>query len=563
MNFPSLRSLANDLNVRIIGATLVLLITTTTVLNSYFYVRATHELQTEIIRSHQVLTRILAQNSRLGVFTGSVQTLNETATLLANAPDCQELFFLDEKGDLLLHHAGKAKSAAGPSRVSAQLIFLGIMSHQTNPSFFFKVDEALIFVEPVLADLQLPPADLFEDIHSPTSPAVERPRTIGYVAMQASTENHQRKARFMLIQDITITSIITLVTCLIIFMVVRLFTKPLRHLVQEINQVRSPSEAGGDGEGVIPGDFSQLITLIRGAYQQIVDFNAKLEATVKTRTRQLADSNQELHSQKEGLIVTNQQLATALSKLQVAQSQLVQSEKMAALGMLIAGLSHEIKNSINFIACAVPLLQRNLTIAIEGPLPPGSTMGDLCAKSMPLLAHIQEGVRRTVRVIDDLATFSHDGGTEYVATDVLPGLKASISILRREYGHRIKICEEYAPDLPLILGNSGQLNQVFINILVNAAQAIAETGQIIVKTWATDGLLHISIKDDGHGIEGPNLSKVCDPFFTTKEVGQGTGLGLSVSYSIVKGHDGDLKVSSGPGEGATFEIILPIKSNLT
>ena len=561
MNISSLKRLANNLNVRIIGTTLALLITATMALNYYFYVRAASELQVELIHHNQSLSRILALSSRLGVFTGNIEMLRENASPLTADPDCQAVFFLDQDGALLLHYVDKAKLPVEGSKVSAESIFLGIISHADNASFFFTLSDAMIMVEPVLAEPQLSSADLFSEAEpAVTASPVARPKTIGYVALVASTESHQRKARVMLVRDTVITIFVTLITCLIIMVVVRAFTTPLRRLVQEIHRGKA---AGGPDNFIfdfIPSDFSQLIEMIRESHRQIADLNSSLEGKVKTRTQQLAVSNEELTIQKEGLISANQKLATALSTLQVTQGQLVQSEKMAALGMLIAGLSHEIKNSINFIACAVPLLKRNLNAARESPLPPGETSYTLCDKSLALLANIQEGVERTVRVIDDMATFSHDSGTELVATDILPGLKTSVAILRREYGRRIEIVEEYAPDLPFIMGNSGRLNQVFINILLNGAHAIIEKGTIVVKAWADDRSVHVSIKDDGHGIKEQNLSKVYDPFFTTKGVGQGTGLGLSISYTIVKSHDGDLKVNSRPGEGTTFEIILPIKA---
>ena len=559
MKIPSLRSLANNLNVRIIGTTLALLITTTMALNYYFYVRAASELQVELIHHNQSLARILALSSRLGVFTGNARMLSETASPLKADPDCQAVFFLDEDGGLLLHYVDKEKPAAAAAKISAESIFLGIISRPDNASFFFMVKEVMVMVEPVLADPQLGSADIFEG-SSPavTASPVARPKTIGYVALVTSTESHERKASAMLIRDTAITILVTLITCLVIMFVLHAFTTPLRQLVQEIRRGKAGSP-GWYATDSIPSDFSQLIAMIRESHQQIADLNATLEGKVKTRTQQLAASNQELTTQKEGLLSANQKLATALSTLQVTQGQLVQSEKMAALGMLIAGLSHEIKNSINFIACAVPLLKRNMTAALDGALPPGETLDTLCAKSMPLLANIQEGVERTIRVIDDMATFSHDSGAEHVPTDILPGLKTSVAILRREYGRRIEIVEEYTPDLPLIYGNSGRLNQVFINILLNGAHAIAGKGTIVVKAWTDGKLLHVSIQDDGHGIKEQNLSRVYDPFFTTKGVGQGTGLGLSISYTIVKSHDGDLKVNSRPGVGTTFEIILPIK----
>lgn len=560
MKIPSLRSLAANFTVRIIATTLALLISTTMALNYYFYIRASGELHSELIHHNQTMAKILAEGSQLGLFTGNVEMLRDKARLLSSDPDCREAFFLDEKGDLLLHYVDKAKPA--PTRavkVAAETINLEIISHAVNAPFSFTVEDAVIMVQPVLAEPGFESDELFAVSREAKTPAAVAAKPLGYVALLASTLTHQRKARAMLLRDTAITISITLFTCLSILIIVYFFVTPLRQLVREIRRGKASAGSETGAGDWIPSDFSQLIEMIRASHHSITDLNLSLEAKVQARTEQLAASNQELTVQKEGLLRANQQLTAALSQLQVAQGQLVQSEKMAALGMLIAGLSHEIKNSINFISCAVPLLKRNLTAVMEGPLPPGETLATLCAKSMPLLANIQEGVERTVRVVNDLSHFSHDSGASYVPTDIMPGLTTSVSILRREYGRRIEIIEQYAPELPLIEANAGRLNQVFINILLNAAHAIDDKGRIIVKTWAEDEAVHLSVSDDGRGIKEQDLSRVYDPFFTTKGVGQGTGLGLSISYTIVKNHGGEFKLSSRSGKGSTFEVILPVK----
>lgn len=560
MKLYRFRSLTNSFNVRIIGITLLLLASTTMALNYYFYVRATKQLHLELLHHSQSLVQNLVHNSRVGVFTANTAILRTNASLLAADPDCQMIFFLDDIGALILQHPGKAEPPASAIPVSVQDILHEISDHDASNPFFFWASEALVMVAPVLADPQFSSDDLFFSDNEIPHPSTT-PKGIGYVALVISTVNHQEKARAMFIHDTAITSVVTLISCLIILIIIYVFTTPLRLLTREIlrhNPGYSPSPTPSDS---IPSDFSHMIAMIRKSYQTITDLNNTLEEKVHSRTRQLAASNKELTIQKEGLEAANQKLAIALTKLESTQAQLVQSEKMAALGMLIAGLSHEIKNSINFIACAVPLLKRNLAAVVGEQLPPGETIGSLCAKSMPLLSNIQEGVLRTVRVIDDLALFSHDSGAGFAPTDIRPGIRSSVAILRREYGRRIEIIEDHAPDLPLIQGRAGQLNQVFINILLNAAHAIVGKGAITVRTWAEAETVHVSVTDTGHGIKDQNLNRIYDPFFTTKEVGQGTGLGLSISYSIVKSHEGDLKVTSKPGVGATFEVILPIKRN--
>lgn len=554
MNFCRFSLRANSFNARIIGTAILLLTVTTMALNSYFYLRTTRGLLAELTHHNQSLARIMAHSSRLGLFTGNKDILAANASLLADEKDCWRIFFLDDSGYLLFDFKGRAQPPALAASVTAQTIFQQVLSHREEPSFSFSVGDDLILVEPVPADQKLSRDDLYNSGVEQSQFLAATPKPLGYVALAISTAAHRDKARAMFARDTLITSVVTLISCLIIFIVIHLFTRPLRQLVQEILR----PEASADPAS-IPCDFDHMIETIRQAYQTINDLKNTLEEKVTSRTRQLAASNQELTIKKNGLTSANQKLAITLSQLQATQAQLVQSEKMAALGMLIAGLSHEVKNSINFIAGSVPLLKANLAaINGQGPGPSGEA---LWQENLTLLANIQEGVDRTVRVIDDLAQFSHSSEAGFGPTDIQLGLKTSVAILRREYGSRIEINEEYAPDLPLIEGRSGQLNQVFINILLNAAHAIADKGTIEVRAWAEEAALHVSITDNGHGIKGQIINRIYDPFFTTKEVGQGTGLGLSISYTVIKNHDGDLKVTSTPGVGTTFEIVLPLKQS--
>jgi signal transduction histidine kinase len=411
-----------------------------------------------------------------------------------------------------------------------------------------------VVVEPIKADPKLSDEEIFfpnTQVAQPTA------ITIGYVVLAVDTSNHRKRIQAMFIRDTAITTSVTLLTCLIIFGVIQFLTRPLNQLTREImaGTPAGESQPPGGSPQDAPYDFTRMITIIRQSFQTINELKTTLEMKVAARTRQLATKNEELISQKDGLAKTNQRLAITISQLHSAQAQLVQSEKMAALGMLIAGLSHEIKNSINFISGSVPLLKKTLTALPAEPPAPGGP--NPAAQAATLLDNIQEGVNRTVRVIDDLAHFCHDSGTGFAPVDLLPGLKASVSMLRHEFSPRIAIVEEYAPLLPQIMARSGQLNQVFINILINAAQAIPDEGSIVVKSWATESTVHVAITDSGHGIKERDINRIYNPFFTTKEVGQGTGLGLSISYNIVKNHGGNLKVNSAPGSGTTFEVVLP------
>jgi signal transduction histidine kinase len=552
MNIPTLNALLHSFNARIIGATLLLLTMTTMALNCYFYSRASKELEQELIHHNQSMAKVLANSSRIGIFTADAKALTTAADFVTREPDCQFIVFFADNGTPLQRHGSCPQAAALLAPLSDRELFWKIRARQATPSFSFPVNDNLVVVEPVMATPKLSEEEIFFPSTGAAKPAA---KTIGFVVLAVDTTNHRNKIDAMFIRDTTITTSATLLTCLIIFGVIHYLTRPLNQLTREIMAGTLAAYPPAGEAPDVPHDFQHMITIIRESFQTINELKTTLEAKVAARTRQLATKNDELITQKDGLAKANQRLAITISQLQTTQAQLVQSEKMAALGLLIAGLSHEIKNSINFISGSVPLLKKTLsTLRVEQPTPEAPNP---VAQASTLLDNIQEGVNRTVRVIDDLAHFCHDSGAGFVPIDLLPGLKASVAMLRHEYSPRIAILEEYAERLPQIMARPGQLNQVFINILINAAQAIPEQGTILVKTWDEETTVHVSIADSGHGIKERDMNRIYNPFFTTKEVGQGTGLGLSISYNIIKNHGGNLKVNSTPGAGTTFEIVLP------
>ncbi|HEU0203536.1 MAG TPA: ATP-binding protein, partial [Burkholderiaceae bacterium] len=181
----------------------------------------------------------------------------------------------------------------------------------------------------------------------------------------------------------------------------------------------------------------------------------------------------------------------------------------------------------------------------------------LRADVVTLLAESREGLDRVRKIVQDLKDFSRvDASDEWVVTDVVDGLRSTLNIVHNELKYRATVTCDFAP-LPPIACLPSQLNQVFMNLLVNAAQAIPDKGNILIRTGADEAAVWIEIADDGVGIAAENLSRIFEPFFTTKPVGKGTGLGLSLSYSIVQKHGGRIEVRSQPRQGSTFRVVLP------
>jgi signal transduction histidine kinase len=178
---------------------------------------------------------------------------------------------------------------------------------------------------------------------------------------------------------------------------------------------------------------------------------------------------------------------------------------------------------------------------------------------MALIDESEEGTERIKRIVEDLKHFAHPGQDKIQDTDINRELESTLNVVHNELKYKAEVITEFT-ELPIIQANPQQLNQVFINILVNAAQAIKEMGEIRIRTRQVDEAVEIRISDTGCGISKDNLSKIFDPFFTTKEVGKGTGLGMNIAYNIIKKHGGHILVESQVGKGTAFIIRLPVNA---
>lgn len=249
--------------------------------------------------------------------------------------------------------------------------------------------------------------------------------------------------------------------------------------------------------------------------------------------------------------------------LKETQSQLVQSEKMASLGTLVAGIAHEINTPVGAVNSMHDTLMRaikKLKTQLESNPPSDLSVLNDIQKTLRIIEDanrvIDTGTDRVTNIVRRLRSFARLDEAEMKSVDIHEGLEDTLTLIHHEIKHHIKIIKQYG-ELPEVTCYPGQLNQVFLNILMNARQAIKGEGEIIIKTFIKNHKVHISFQDNGVGIVSENLSKIFDPGFTTKGVGLGTGLGLSICFKIIKAHLGEIKVKSEPGKGSTFTIIFP------
>ena len=278
------------------------------------------------------------------------------------------------------------------------------------------------------------------------------------------------------------------------------------------------------------------------------------------------------------------ELQRTLSRLAGTQEQLLQSEKMASIGQLAAGVAHEINNPIGYVHSNLGTLREYLgamfslleAYGAAMQLPdPASQRDELQAMRQRLdidfitgdLPHLmdesREGIERVTKIVQDLKEFSYVGRDETMrAADLLKGLDSTLNIVWNDLKYKVRLEKHFSP-LPPVECHPSELNQVFMNLLINAGQAIAERGTITLASGVEGDEVWIAISDTGSGIPEESLQRIFDPFYTTKPIGRGTGLGLAICYRIIAKHHGRIEVQSRVGHGSTFRIVLPIRQPLT
>jgi signal transduction histidine kinase/ligand-binding sensor domain-containing protein len=327
-----------------------------------------------------------------------------------------------------------------------------------------------------------------------------------------------------------------------------------------------------------------ILGLLRWRTARLKQQHRELETEVANATIRIKEQKEEVESQRDEIVKTyealekqKRELELTLGNLKMTQSQLIQSEKMASVGVLTAGIAHELNNPINFVHASVNPLRRDMedvfsiikkyedtveSLKLLDEFEDVQALKDkldyyfLVTEIVKLLEGIEEGAIRSSKIIKGLRSFSRLDKEECQLYDIHEGIDSSLILLHNKIKKRIKVRKEY--------GNVGEiecypskLNQVILNILTNSIQAIEGKGEITIQTISSATIIKIIIKDTGKGISPEVKEHIFEPFFTTKDVGKGTGLGLSISYGIIEQHKGNIDVISEPGKGTEFIISLP------
>ncbi|SFU34985.1 ATP-binding protein [Pseudoduganella namucuonensis] len=341
------------------------------------------------------------------------------------------------------------------------------------------------------------------------------------------------------------------------------------------------------GEGKA-ADLDGLTRAIDDAYAGFESDRVLIENSLDIMSRELGKRNRQLEEQladkqrlMDQMTTSNAELRELNQKLEAARNQLLQSDKMASIGQLAAGVAHEINNPIGYIYSNFGTLQDYVARLFamlrayedaEGAIGAPAVAQALRAlrkdvdlvylrDDIPeLMEQSKDGLERVRRIVQDLRDFSHVDVTQtWHPFNLHQGIDSTLNIVANEIKYHADVVKEYG-DIPDIDCLSSQINQVVMNLVINAAHAIAPArGQITLRTGTGDGQVWFSVSDTGCGIAPEHIGRIFDPFFTTKPVGKGTGLGLSLTYGIVQTHGGGIEVESEVGRGTTFRVRLPIR----
>ena len=379
---------------------------------------------------------------------------------------------------------------------------------------------------------------------------------ITYGEINPETGERRNYKAILINQLMQIYTVIIIICVFFIFFLVRSITGPLKTMQKTVSEI-AKGELSGRLEYTRYDEINQLVgayNLMANALQRLY---SSLDAQVKDRTRELKG---------------------AYAELQNTQAMMVHSEKMKSLGELVAGIMHEINNPINFIYGNMTHLNnyaKDLIKVIDEYTKYETSLKDneknqitklkkdcdyeFLKTDLPdLIKSCKEGAERAKNIIQDLKSFSRMEEVSIKDIDLPVEIDTVLNILHNKIKNKAEVHKEYINNVPKVEAFGGQLNQVFMNILDNAAGAIENRGDIWIRINKDNKNLIVEIEDNGMGMDEETQRKVFDPFFTTKPVGQGTGLGMSITYKIIKNHQGDIKVESKKGKGTKFIITLPL-----
>jgi signal transduction histidine kinase len=518
------------------------------------------------------MTQLLAKSVQIDVFTEDIAELKRPLELLLSQEDILQIEALNSKGRPIISRSINNSGEIPDTETMYREI-------KNKAPHFKEWPKTFSFWWPVQA---LPTTSSDDDLYFNTEAdqVIESSEPLGYVTIIVSKKQHEENIRKMAIRTgFTILALLILLVAGTLLLIRRM-ALPLRTLTHKIRAQRRIGMEHDD-IGLLDTTITTLVRDLDNSFQKITDLTNTLEDKVSERTRQLALANKELTTRQKYLEESNQNLEKAMRELQEAEGQLIQSEKMAAIGQVVAGVAHEINNNINFISGALPSMDRaiadirRLTDTFNAAClePTVERLQEVKAVQKELgdneifkalgilMTNIHEGVNRTTRIIADLRSFSRADEHGYKVIDLHSSIDSTITFLNKDHLQHVAIIKNYG-EIPPVSCLPDRLNQVFLNIMNNALYAMAPRGgTLTITTFQQEAQIHICFSDTGTGISKEVLPKIFDPFYTNKDIGEGSGIGLAISYKIIEQHGGHIEVTSEEGKGSNFELVLPVKGN--
>ncbi len=529
------------LRTKVIVPVLIMLVFSSLATGTYLIKRQADSIRRELETAGETMIRMLAVSAETGVILESQDDLDELLTIMRrfNVVRYVAVYSADKR---ILSHTG---SWSPDSVVHKRTFATAFTDDPRNLDFYVTLKSGQQFI-----DLNYPVTTRKEKLErerlgmtgglGQAFNHVFEIEEIGTVKLILSLENVNKAISEARNTALIVTSGILLVAFLVIAYIVGLAIKPVKILVNATDKISRGDLTYnvdiniGDEIGHLAKTFNKMVDSLRQSRNEIEEYNRTLEQKIVQRTMELEE----------------------------AQAQLLQSEKMSAIGQLAAGVAHELNNPLGgILGYAQIALEKMKKIADTSPV-----RGELVNYER-YLTEIEKQARRCKNIVQNLLRFSRlPRRVEFELIDVNRVIMDTATFVEHQmHMNQIDLKMELAAKLPLVNGNAGQLQQVFTNLIINAMHASSPGGEIIIKTESSPalgefgGAVEVQFIDQGCGIPKENIKKIFEPFFTTKELGKGTGLGLSVSYGIIRDHGGEIKVASAVAHGSTFTVVIPLQ----
>lgn len=526
----------NDLSLRVKFVTIIslLIVGSSVLVSSYLISKHIEAAERGLIRKGSALIKVLATNCEYGVAIENEAVLDELIDATAQADDIIYIAVQNLDGDILASESMREglDLKALPAVDVDEMLKFRRMSQAGIDGYFYEL------TYPVVTSRGLISRETLGTVGKSRGKVVTE--VIGSVRLGISVSATIAEAAQSIRAAVIIVLLVMGVTILLMFSFVRIVVKPIERLAGATEKIAEGDlslEIGLDQQdeiGQLAAAFDSMVGSLKDSRKEIENYNRTLEEKIIERTRELEQ----------------------------AQSQLVQSEKMAAVGQLSAGVAHELNNPLGGI---LGYAQYTLEKMNNKPF------ADLTEKDFEAykkhLRDIEAQSRRCKTIVQNLLKFSRSSSKiDLAEVDINGALVETITLIEHQMTmYKVKLTTDFQEGIPPVRANAGMLQQVFTNIIINALHAMPEGGDLIISSRHSPGLgefsgaVEISFIDTGCGIPAEIQKNIFEPFFTTKAIGKGTGLGLSVSYGIIKEHGGEIKMESVVGCGTTFTIILPLE----